>query len=30
MTLQAQGLQLLLLSREGLGDRNDVIDLEGS
>ena len=30
MTLQAQGLQLLLLTGEGLGDRNDVIDLEGS
>ena len=30
MTLQAQGLQLLLLSGEGLGHRDDVIDLEGS
>ena len=29
MTLQAQGLQLLLLSGEGLGHGDDVIDLEG-
>ena len=29
MALQAQGLQLLLLSGQELGDRNDVIDLEG-
>ena len=29
MTLQAQCLQILLLSGEGLGHRDDVIDLEG-
>ena len=30
MALQAQGLQLLLLSGERLGHRDDVIDLEGA